>query len=85
MKLKDEKYFKRKLDKLMSKDPIKFIYYLSTEKAKIAKHESNKNQQKFYTSLSLIAQKFLWKGNFRRIWGRIRETLLIIDTWQCIV
>lgn len=43
----------------MDKDPIRFIHYISTEKAKIAKHESNKNQQECYMSLSLIAQKFL--------------------------
>jgi hypothetical protein len=58
MKLKDENYFKKRHTNQMKQNPVKFMEYIATEMAKIAKLEGNKKQQEFYTATSLITQKY---------------------------
>lgn len=59
--LKDEAYFKKRDARLIRKNPIKFIEYVSIEMGKIAKYEGNKRQQAFYTALHSLAKKYLQK------------------------
>jgi hypothetical protein len=59
VKVKDEIYFKKRNEKLMKRDPIKFMAYVANEMTKIAVHENNKRQQEFYAALSFIAKKYL--------------------------
>ena len=57
--IKDENYFEKRNGELIKRNPIEFMAYVANEMTKIAVHEGNEKQERFFKALSSISPQYM--------------------------